>query len=153
MKRDGKTNGFTLIELLMVIVVIGILVGMVSSAVLHSRRAAKKQKTRTDFRTIASAVILYHHQYGSWPAEERLDNGFKVFSNENYYVIDGLVSNSLNMSFLSIGDYQFDGDGNIISPFGDPYIIAINARNGATNHAVAGRVPGRSCTVTNLLME
>lgn len=151
--RRERQHAFTLIELLMVIVIIGILFGLVTSAVMHAQRGARRQKARSDWRTIAAGIQFYRQQFGSWPLEDEdlqfMMERFRVYSNDNHRVITCLRTNSMGRRFLTEGDYTFDGQTNIATPWGEPYVIAINARNHATNHSVAGVIPADSVRVTS----
>jgi len=152
--KNERPGGFTLIELLMVIVVIGILFGMVTSAVMHAQRGARRQKARADHRTIAAGIQFYKQQYGHWPLDDEdlqlTLNRFRVFSNDNHRVITCLRTNSLGRTFLNEGDYVYDDQTNIATPWGEAYLISINAKNSATNHSVTGVIPADSVRVTNV---
>ena len=138
----------------MVIVVIGILFSLVTSAAMHARRGAKRQKARSDWRTIAGGIQLYRQQYGLWPREDLLgDENYRAFSNDNHHIITCLRTNPLGMTFLNEGDYEYDADTNIVSPWREPYVITINANNYAIDHDVGGNVPANSVRATSETMQ
>ena len=146
-KRE-RADAFTLIELLMVIVVIGILFGMVTSAVMHSQKVARKRKAESDCRTIAAGITFYRQHYGVWPLDNDLgDDRYRAFSNDNHLVMTCLRTNLAGKAFLREGDYRFDSITNIVSPWNDPYVITINAKNHAVEHPVGGEVPADSVRV------
>ena len=62
-----RRSGFTLVELLIVIIIIGVLAGMMMMAAGAAADKAKAARVISDVRTMASAAVMYHSEYGAWP--------------------------------------------------------------------------------------
>jgi prepilin-type N-terminal cleavage/methylation domain-containing protein len=105
-----RRGGFTLIELLIVIIIIGVLAGMMMLAAGPATDKAKATRIISDVRTMKSAAVMYHADYGSWP--------LWVYAGTKYVNMDGLNNGVLP------GRY-FDVD-----PVGDGYWVgAMYARS------------------------
>ncbi|MBM4144631.1 MAG: type II secretion system protein [Lentisphaerae bacterium] len=112
-----RHSAFTLIELLTVVVILGILFGLVTSAVMRARLSARRRKAATDCITLAAAARSHYHRFGEWPVPDPYDaNGIRVYLNSNYKVMACLLSNELSRTHLSVGDYAFDAQTNVLSP-------------------------------------
>lgn len=61
--------GFTLVELLTVIVIIGILVGLVSGAVIRARNSAKRAVISNEINGLDAAFKSYMEKYGEYPPD------------------------------------------------------------------------------------
>jgi prepilin-type N-terminal cleavage/methylation domain-containing protein len=150
MMSSGRRTGFTLIEMLMVVVVIGILLGLLSTAILRARHNAKRTRAAADRKTLLAAVQAFHHEYGAWPCpapsgsfEDRVYGGEDDYG-ENSVVI-GLLrpesgANKHNIQFLNLGEYRFDSaDGtyesgaNVVDPWKNPYRITFSFTNEAAS--------------------
>jgi len=65
--EDSRAAGFTLIELLVVIAIIGILAGIVYSAVSSSQERAKKVHTQTFIGQIDTSLSMFEESFGQPP--------------------------------------------------------------------------------------
>lgn len=61
------TNGFTLIELLIVIAIVGILAGLVSSAIVVVMKSATEKRIESNAERLKAAIVEYWHDMGRWP--------------------------------------------------------------------------------------
>ena len=68
--KTSRRRGFTLIELLIVVAIIGILAGLVSSAIVKVTRTAANKRNDNNARRLLAAVTEYWHDMGRWPIEE-----------------------------------------------------------------------------------
>jgi len=60
-------KGFTIVELLMVIGVIAVLMGLVTSAALESIRASRQRKAEALCKLVEAGFSNYYAQYDKWP--------------------------------------------------------------------------------------
>ena len=124
--RLGK-SGFTLVELLVVIGMLMLLAGAITTSVSGAHRRAKIQQATVEAQEMTKAIIAYEN-YG------------KKFSLEAH-VIDNQPASEQNLGFiLGKEDLQNDGqrgkipvlfnasitrNGKILDPWGNPYYVTI----------------------------
>jgi prepilin-type N-terminal cleavage/methylation domain-containing protein len=65
--RPRRRGAFTLVEMLVVIVIIAILIGMVSTSLLQAKRHAMRTRAETQLRELLKAWTQYYQMYGGWP--------------------------------------------------------------------------------------
>lgn len=62
-------RGFTLVELLTVIVILGVLMGLITTAAIRARLTAKNGAVVMEIAQIADALEAYAQQYGEYPPD------------------------------------------------------------------------------------
>ena len=62
-----SVSAFTLIELLLVIAIIGILAGLLSSAILKITKTAADKRNANNAGRLEAAIVEYWHDMGRWP--------------------------------------------------------------------------------------
>ena len=110
--RRNPLRGFTLIELLVVIVIIGMLLSLLSSALLRSRENARGMQATVEATALASAMRAYRTEYGYWPipvADRTKPEA--TYGGNNHVVLGYLVSsdtahNPRQIRFLNLGEYS-----------------------------------------------
>lgn len=72
-----KKKGFTIVELIMVIAIIGILLGIVTTAAANSIKQARARKADACCTIIKEGLATYNAQFGKWPGDigDRIANG------------------------------------------------------------------------------
>ena len=76
MKQTKNSNeGFTLIELLLVIIILAVLVGLITSNLLTSVKRGRDQRRKSDLAQIQRALELYYEDVKSYPASLPLGSG------------------------------------------------------------------------------
>ncbi len=135
--KSGR-SGFTLIEILTVIVIIGLLAGMISTAVLLAKKKALSVSRTAELATIKSALEAYRFEYQEWPCPEgamTTPPSTATYKDNNNVVIDDWLLNSnpgrneRNVRFINVGDYRRDALGNLIDNKGDTYEIVFDFDN------------------------
>ena len=74
--KKKSRKGFTLVELLVVISIIAILTGLISSAVTKSLNRSKMLETKNTAIQIVQAIESYYHEYGYLPPCEIGGSGY-----------------------------------------------------------------------------
>lgn len=100
-------GGFTIVELLMVIGVIGILMGIVTTAAMGSLKQSRSQKAEALCRIVEQGLATYYAQYDKWPEPmgnkiangsigSRSNNeGYNNQSDDNKYILTTSEGNEM----------------------------------------------------------
>lgn len=70
MKSNGSENGFTLMELMVVVAIVAVLAGLLSTAMVSIMRQAASSRTDNQIAQIHSAIMEYRHDFGHWPVPD-----------------------------------------------------------------------------------
>jgi prepilin-type N-terminal cleavage/methylation domain-containing protein len=62
-----RRGGFTLVELLAVIMIIALLAGLVTPAVMRARTSARNAAIKAEIEMLSTAIMQYKNEYGSFP--------------------------------------------------------------------------------------
>ena len=62
-------KGFTIVELLMVIAILGVLLGIVTTAATASIRQSRKRQTTAMQNTLQNGIAAYRARKGEWPGQ------------------------------------------------------------------------------------
>jgi len=69
MSQRRRQNGFTLVEMLAVIVIIGILTGLVTAAVMNVRSRVMRATIKAEINQLALALAAYKAEHGEYPPD------------------------------------------------------------------------------------
>ncbi len=117
-----RRNGFTIVEMLMVLGVIAVLLGLVSSAAVTAIRHARERKAAASLEVIQTGIATYRAQKGEWPGPLKgysengvPGNGHNYTLNDAEYdqVLDDVVEESVKNSS---GNPMMDVSGIIVAP-------------------------------------
>jgi len=123
--RRNSGKGFSLLEFLMVVGVISILLGLLLPGLTAVSRLSRRVAARHETRMLAAAWVEYFNTYHHWPtnripADESIDAALAA-------ILQGLplpAADEWNPHRLSFVDFsRFDGDGQPVNPWGDPYFV------------------------------
>ncbi|MBR1586871.1 MAG: prepilin-type N-terminal cleavage/methylation domain-containing protein [Kiritimatiellae bacterium] len=120
MKRRG-TSGFTLVELLVVIAMLMLLAGAITSSISSAQKRAKIAQATAEAQEMTNAILAYQH-FG-----------------DNYQlpIYNNTPATEANMSFILGGETGPNGEklpvlynasikgGQILDPWGHPYYVTI----------------------------
>lgn len=68
--RRRAAAGFTLMELMVVVGIVAILAGLVSTAMVRMMRQAANSRTDNQIAQIYAAIMEYRHDFGKWPVPD-----------------------------------------------------------------------------------
>ena len=94
-------KGFTIVELLMVVAILAVLLGIVTTAATASIRQARERRTQAVKQTLQNGIAAYRARKDEWPgklekwAEQENDGTLGYLSNGDY---DKVMQELLKMS-------------------------------------------------------
>lgn len=68
-RRKRRLRAFTLIELLTVVVIIGLLAGLITAAIIKARTYVKEKKIRAEIDLMSKAVETYKNKFNAYPPD------------------------------------------------------------------------------------
>ena len=128
----GK-RGFTLIELMVVVGMIAIILGAITTSVTSARRRAQIQKAVNDVKVISQAILAYENCKG----ELETTGGWKPADKSNLGIIFGRGdSRGGGTGGQTVGaggqlpvliETALNGSGKILDPWGHPYEFKVTS--------------------------
>jgi len=126
-------RGFTLVELLVVVAMIAVILGAISTSVSAAQNRARIQKATSDVKVVSQAILAYETYAGRLPTMEKADAdagtiGFLIGQGESAQ--SGGKIPVLLMAALQSG-------GKMLDPWGTPYRVSIREGAGAASFSTA----------------
>ena len=115
-------RGFTLVELLVVIAMLMLLAGAVTSSVSSAQRRAKIAQATAEAQEMTNAILAYEH-FGDDYKLPNYDNTPATESNMGFILGDATV-NGQKVPVLYNASIK---GGQILDPWGNPYYVTIKA--------------------------
>ena len=123
-------GGFTIVELLMVIGVIGILMGIVTTTAIGSLKSSRAQKATALCRIVEQGLATYYAQTGKWPeplggrvasgavGSRTNDEGYNNQSDYNMYILSNTEGQQMIRNIVEVsakGNPMLDISGLFVS--------------------------------------
>ncbi|MBO7298270.1 MAG: type II secretion system protein [Kiritimatiellae bacterium] len=86
-----KNNGFTLVELLIVVGIIGVLMGLLSPAILKASKGAVNKSRKVEMTVLETALTEYHHDNKGWPIPAKPKQEGAVYGKNSAGVVDPAI--------------------------------------------------------------
>jgi len=116
-KKEKHTQGFSFIEVMVVIIILGLLSSIVGVYLFDSAEKAKADATKTQIRSLETALDLYRLNNSRYPSS---DQGLKALLKKPEV---GIIPKNWNGPYIRGGNLPEDG-------WGNPYTyISVNGVN------------------------
>lgn len=119
--RNAVRKGFTIVEMLMVLGIIAVLLGLVTSAATSAIKHARDHKASACQQIIQAGIASYRAQLGEWPGRLKSLSENGVPNNKRYYTLetseyDQVISEVVKESVNGNGTPLMDVNGLIVAP-------------------------------------
>lgn len=146
--KNSKQHGFTLIELLIAISLIIILLGVMIPAIKKVQEAGKKTMAEGEAAALQNAIKSYQTRYGMYPVDEpkNLDyyskSGDEVLDPEDGWAfLENIADkNDEGVFLLELENYRKGDDGEVLDPYGNPYMFLMDIHDDDDEYMVDGKV-------------
>ena len=128
-RANGKRGGFTLVELLVVVGMIAVLMGAMTTSVRAARHRARVQKATSDVKVISQAILAYEN-YGTGEKYDlpQLNRAPAGKDSLGFLLGDGTGPKSGGQMPVLLQAALSSG-GQILDPWGHPYLVTIKPGN------------------------
>ena len=117
-------RGFTLLELLVVVAMLAVLMGALTTSVSQSRKRAQIAKATQDMKEITNAILAYQNYAPSRTLQNQASGSWKPASEGNLGFILGQGEKEGGGQVPVLYNAQIRG-GSICDPWGEPYEFII----------------------------
>ena len=125
-------SGFTLLELLVVIAMIGLIVGAMSTSVARAQQRARIEKARSEVKIITQAILAYENYAKDHKLKEMTDSVVDASSLGDIFG-EG-VSGLSGEKIPSLINIAMKSGGAMRDPWGTPYRVTIKKKNIKPEH-------------------
>ncbi len=105
-------HGFTLVELLVVVAILGILMGLLSGAIVRSVNNARQRRREAEMSSLEVGIMNYWHDYNRWPhvhSEQQHGGQWDPsYTSRNWIVFDRLAAGNTARSANPLGKAYLD---------------------------------------------
>lgn len=124
-RASGKRTGFTLVELLVVVGMIAVLMGAMTTSVRAARHRARVQKATSDVKVISQAILAYENYDSGYtlPTLNRAEAGKDTLG---FLLGDGTGPKSGGQMPVLL-QAALNSGGKILDPWGHPYLVTIKS--------------------------
>ena len=128
-------KGITLAELVIVLLIIGILAAVILPVITAKTTEARYTQAIADLDAIKTAVASFQSDMGTFPPS---DNTFDGCTTLRKALMVGLDTTSLNWKgpYLDMKLQRTDATGNILDPWGKPYVYVLFSDYTVTGGAI-----------------
>ena len=119
-------RGFTLVELIIVVAMILVLAGAMTSSVANARRRARLSRAQTDVREITNAILAYANYTEDGTLSQQANLNDAVADDSKLDFILGKGPKQRNSVVPVLYNAALTG-GKILDPWGKPYRVSVKA--------------------------
>jgi type II secretory pathway pseudopilin PulG len=101
--------------------IIAILSGMLVPAVMAARRRIKQEATKIEIKGLEAALVLYAHDWGTYPPDKNADMGYGSGECLVYYLRTPFRASNDPLTYCTLNGgpyYEFPGDRLAVGPSG-----------------------------------
>lgn len=126
-RANGNRRGFTLVELLVVVGMIALIMGAMTTSISSAQQRARVQKATSDVKVISQAILAYENYSSNGQLKEMKDADAGRDSLD-FLFGNGSTRSGQQLPTLLMAALQ--GGGKILDPWGHPYKVSITKRQG-----------------------
>lgn len=119
-------RGFTLVELLVVVGMIAVILGALTTSVQSARHRARVQKATSEVKIITQAILSYENFRGEIPTMTEADCNR---SSLGFLLGDGGSAEQGGQIPVLLQAALSGGSGSMMDPWGTPYRVTVRAGN------------------------
>lgn len=122
--RNGACRGFTLVELLVVIAMLMLLMGSVTSAIMTAQRRAKISKATVEVKEMTNAILAFENYSSRGDLSAQASGSWQEATEASLAFILGKVTGQ-NGERVPVLYNAAIRNGRILDPWGHPYYVKI----------------------------
>jgi len=131
-------QAFTLVELLVVVGMIAVLMGAMSVAIGGAQKRARIQKAKSDVKVISQAILGYEN----YSKDHKLPTMMRKEANKTtlaFLLGQGETGENGDKIPALLSAALSSGKGELLDPWGHPYLITIREGNASVDFKVASK--------------
>ena len=108
-------KGFTLLELMIVVAILAVLLGIITTMATASMRKARERRTQAMLQTLQNGIAAYRQRMDKWPG--KLENVAKERTNDETYTLTDDEYDSVVQDLLKVSSGK-DSKNRVLDPVG-----------------------------------